>query len=185
MQDPLLDTLRAHLKREWKWVALRGVAALVFGFLAIIWPLAAVWSLALLWGAFALADGVFALMAGWRLHKRGARWWPYLLFGVIGILAGFLTLVWPAITAIVLIYIVGFWALFGGISQIAAAIRLRKDIEGEWLLALAGVFSAIFGLLILFRPLPEGVLAIAWLVGFFAIVIGILQLMLAFKVRKD
>ena len=143
MQDPLLNTLKTHLGLEWKWMALRGAAALVFGFMAIIWPMAAIWSLAVLWGAFALADGVFALATGWRLHKRGARWWPYLLFGVIGVLAGFLTLVWPAITAIVLIYIVGFWALFGGISQIAAAVRLRKEIEGEWLLALAGVFSAI------------------------------------------
>lgn len=163
--------------------SVRGAVALVFGFMAIIWPLAAIWSLALLWGAFALADGIFALMTGWRLHKRGVRWWPYLFFGVIGVLAGIITLVWPAITAIMLIYVVAFWALFGGVSQILAAIRLRKEIEGEWLLALAGGFGVIFGFLILFRPLPEGVLAIAWLVGFFAIVTGVLHLMLAFKVR--
>lgn len=183
MQDPVLATLQAHLGREWKWIALRGAAALIFGFLAILQPLAAIWALALLWGAFALADGIFALTTGWRLHKRGVHWGPYLAFGVIGVLAGLVTLVWPAITAIVLIYVVALWALIGGISQIVAAIRLRKEIEGEWLLALAGFFGVIFGLLILFRPLPQGVLAIAWLVGFFAIVTGILHLMLAFKVR--
>ena len=80
------------------------------------------------------------------------------------------------LTAIVFIYILGFWALFGGISEIVAAVRLRKEIENEWLLAFAGVISVIFGLLILFRPLLEGVVAIAWLIGFFAIITGILNL---------
>ena len=183
MQEQLFTTLEAHLGRKWKWIALRGAAALIFGILAIFQPWAAIWSLALLWGAFAMADGVFALMGGWRMHKQGLRWWPYLVFGIIGVVAGFITLIWPAITAITFIYILGFWALFGGISEIVAAVRLRKEIQDEWLLALAGGISVIFGLLILLRPLPEGVVAIAWLIGFFAIITGILQLMLAFKVR--
>lgn len=183
IQEEALNTLKKHLSPQWGWIALRGVAGILFGLMAIVWPLAAIWSLAVLWGAFAMADGLFSLMTAWRLHQKGVRWWPYVALGVIGVLAGFLTLVWPTITAIALIYLIAFWALFGGISQIIAAIRLRKEIEGEWFLILAGGISALFGLLILFRPLPEGVVAIAWVVGFYAITAGVLYLMLAFRVR--
>ena len=176
---------RAHLKKEWGWIALRGVAGIIFGILAISWPLATIWALAIMWGVFALVDGASALAGGWNMHKQGSRWWPYLLFGVIGLAAGIITLIWPAITAFVLVYVIGFWALFGGISQIAAAVRLRKEIQGEWLLGLVGVIGILFGLLILFRPIPEGIMAIALFVGFYAIATGVIYLMLAFRVRRS
>lgn len=180
-----IPQLRESLGHEWGWIALRGAVALLFGLLALIWPLATIWALAIMWGAFAFADGIFSFITGWRLHKKGVRWWPYLLYGIIGLAAGILTLLWPGITALALIYVIAFWAIFGGVSQVAAAIRLRKEIEGEWLLILAGIISVLFGLLIFFRPLPDGVVAIALLVGMYAIISGILCLMLAFKVRKQ
>lgn len=175
---------KAHLKKEWGWIALRGAAGILFGLMAIIWPLATIWALAIMWGIFALVDGASALMGGWDMHKQGSRWWPYLIFGLIGLAAGVLTLMWPAITAFVLVYVIAFWALFGGATQIAAAIRLRKEIQGEWLLALVGFIGILFGLLILFRPIPEGITAIAWVVGFYALITGVLYFMLALRVRK-
>ena len=180
-----LPGLRDHIGQEWGWIALRGAAALLFGVLALLWPLATIVVLAIMWGAFAFADGVFSLIAGWHLYKKGVRWWPYLLYGVLGLAAGIVTLLWPGITAFVLLYIIAFWALFGGIAQIAAAVRLRKEIEGEWFLILAGGISVLFGLLVLFRPVPEGIVAIAWMVGIYAIISGVLYLMLAFRARKE
>lgn len=180
---PPFSPLAAPLQKDWGWVALRGAIGILFGILAISWPVVTIWTLAILWGAFAMADGVFAFMTAWRIHKTGARWWPYLLVGLIGVAAGIITLFWPGITIVALVYVIAFWALFGGISQIVAAVRLRKEIQGEWLLILAGAFSVIFGMLILFRPL-EGLLAIAWIVGFYAILTGALYLMLAFRLRR-
>jgi len=175
--------LGEHIGKEWGWIALRGVAALIFGVLALIWPLLTIVLLAVMWGAFMFADGVFSLMASWDLHKKGVRWWPYLLYGLLGLATGVLTLLWPGITAFILLYIIAFWALIGGIAQITAAIRLRKEIVDEWALILTGVISVLFGLLVLFRPLP-GVVAIAWMVGIYAIISGVLSLMLAIKVRR-
>lgn len=175
--------LRDNIGQEWGWIALRGAAALLFGILALAHPLITVVVLALMWGAFAFADGLFSLISIWHLHKKGVRWWPYLLHGLLGLAAGILTLLWPGITVLVLLYILAFWALFGGIAEIAAAIRLRKEMEGEWILVLAGAVSILFGLLVLFRPVPGGIVAVAWMVGAYAIIVGVLHLMLAFKVR--
>lgn len=179
-----LKNFQRTLGKDWGWVVLRGVAGIIFGLMAIVWPLATIWALAIMWGIFALVDGVAAVMTGWHMHKTGSRWWPYLIFGFIGLAAGVLTLLWPAITAFVLIYVIAFWALFGGISQVVAAIRLRKELQGEWLLAFAGIIGILFGLLVLFRPLPEGVVAIAWVVGMYAMGTGTLYLMLGLRLRK-
>ncbi|SBV93298.1 putative membrane protein [uncultured delta proteobacterium] len=179
----LASTFNYQVCREWGWVAFRGVLAIVFGVLAFFWPLATIMTLALFWGAFMFMDGVGAGITGWRLYRRGVRWWPYLAFAVIGVLAGLVTLVMPGVTAIALVYVIAFWAMLGGVSQIAAAFRLRKEIQGEWLLALAGAVSVLFGLLLAFRPLPEGVVAISWMIGAYALMIGVLNIMLALKLR--
>ncbi len=180
----LMSTFHHQVSREWGWVAFRGVLSVIFGVLAFFWPLATILTLAIFWGAFAFVDGISAGITGWRLYKRGVRWWPYLVFAVVGVLAGLITLLWPGITAIALLYIIAFWAIFGGVSQIAAAIRLRKEIEGEWFLIFAGAIGILFGLLVAFSPLPEGIVAIAWMVGTYALVVGVLYIMLAFKLRE-
>lgn len=183
MHDHTDYLLGPNLGKEWGWIALRGALAVIFGILAVAWPIITVWTLSMVWGVFALADGLFAFSTGWRLHKKGVRWWPYMALGVIGVLAGLIAVIWPGITAFVLVFIIGFWAALGGISQIIAAIRLRKEIDGEWFLILSGLLGLIFGLLLLFRPL-EGAVAIAWIVGFYAIFMGILVIMLALKIRN-
>lgn len=183
MQDNTFTLLKPSLGKEWGWIALRGVLAVIFGMLAVAWPIITVLTLSIVWGVFALADGLFAFGTGWRLHKKGVRWWPYMAFGVIGVLAGLIAIVWPGISAMVLVLIIGFWAALGGASQIVAAIRLRKEIDDEWFMILSGLLGVIFGLLLLFRPL-EGAVAIAWIVGFYAMFMGILLIMLSFKVRS-
>ena len=180
----LLSSFCHEVGREWGWLAFRGVLAVIVGILAFVWPLATIVTLALFWGAFMFVDGLGAGITGWRLYKRGIRWWPYLVFAVIGVLAGVVTLLMPGVTAVALLYVIAFWAIFGGISQIAAAIRLRREIQGEWYLVLVGALSVLFGLLVAFRPVPEGVVAISWMVGTYALMAGALYILLALKLRS-
>ena len=136
-------------------------------------------TLVLLWGAYALADGIFNVVAFFRVASHH---WALLLEGVIGILAGIVTFALPAITAIVLLYVIAFWAIFTGIFEIIAGVRLRKAIANEWLLLVMGVLSLLFGALILFAP-GVGALAIVLWIGAYAMVFGVFLLALAFRLR--
>lgn len=169
--------------QNWWVLALRGVAALLFAMGAFLWPGLTLSVLVLLFGAYALGDGLFAIIAGIATRKEQERWWMMLLVGLAGVLTGVLTLLWPGITALVLLYFIAGWSMVTGILQIAAAIRLRKEIEGEWLLALAGVGSVIFGILLVGLP-GAGALALIWLIGSYALVYGILLLVLSFRLRS-
>jgi len=170
----MLRTLAQH----WWVVLLRGLLAIVFGLLAYAWPGLALASLVLLWGAYALVDGVFEVVAGVR-GKLGSL----ILLGVLGIAAGLVTFFWPGVTAITLLYIIAFWAIVAGVLQISAAIRLRKEVEGEWLWILSGVCTVILGFLLIARP-GAGALSVIWLIASFAIAWGILLVILAFKLKK-
>ncbi|CAK7038831.1 MAG: hypothetical protein DELT_00692 [Desulfovibrio sp.] len=176
-------TLGTCFCKEWGWVALRGVIAIALGVMAVVWPFATIWALAILWGVFALIDGVSAGITSWHLHKQGIRWWPYALFAVTGVIAGIAALLWPGITAMVLLVVIAVWAVIGGISQIIAAIRLRKELQGEGFLIFAGAISLLFGVLLLWRPV-EGLIAIAWIISFYAFLTGGITLMLAYNLRK-
>src|SRR5262249_14067470 len=136
----------------------------------------------LLFGAYALVDGIFAVVAGVSVRKEQERWWMMVLEGLAGIVIGVLTFLYPNITALVLLYFIAAWSIVTGAFEIAAAIRLRREIEGEWLLALAGIASLIFGILLVVLPGP-GALALIWLIGSYAIVFGVLMLVLAFRLR--
>lgn len=168
------------LARNWWAVALRGLAALIFGILAFWVPGAAATVLVLLFGAYALWDGVFALVGAFR--SQGNRRWALVLEGVVGIIAGVLTFLWPNIATVSLLFIIAAWAILTGIAEIIAAIRLREEIEGEWLLMLGGLLSVAFGIAAALWP-AAGVLAVTWLVAAYAILFGILLLMLAFRLR--
>ena len=183
LPSDLFSSFGYQVCREWGWVAFRGVLAILLGFAAFFWPVAAMVSFALVWGVFVFADGIGAGMAAWRLQKRGVKWWPYLLLAVVSILAGVLTFLWPGLTALGLVYLIAFWAIFGGASQIAAAVRLRKEIQGEWFLIFAGIVGVLFGVLVIFSPFPTGFVAVSWMIGFYAWLTGALYLMLAFKLR--
>jgi uncharacterized membrane protein HdeD (DUF308 family) len=171
------------LARNWWVVALRGVFAIVFGVLALIWPGLTLFVLIALFGAYALVDGVFAVIAGIAAYGQNERWWAVLLEGIAGILLGLLTFFYPGITALVLVYFIAAWALITGVFEIVAAIRLRKEISGEWMMILSGIVSIVFGLFLLVAP-GAGALGLTAVIGAYAIVWGILLLILAFRLRN-
>jgi uncharacterized membrane protein HdeD (DUF308 family) len=175
-------TMITVLSRYWWLVGIRGVAAILFGIAAFLWPGITLAVLVLFFGIYALIDGIFAVIAGIAGFRKEERWWMMLLQGVAGIILGVLTLLWPDITALVLLYFIAAWAIVTGVFEIVAAIRLRREIEGEWLLVLAGVCSVIFGVLLVILP-GHGALAVVWLIGAYAIVYGVLLVVLAFRLR--
>jgi len=170
------------LAGTWWALALRGVVAILFGLFTFAVPQVTVAALALLFAAYAFVDGVFNLILAVRGGAGRERWWVLLFEGIIGIAVAAFTVAWPVITVLVLLYIVAAWAVITGILELAAAIRLRKQIEGEWLLALAGIASLIFGVLLFLSP-GIGAIVIAWWIGAYVFVFGILMLALAFRVR--
>jgi len=171
-----------ELARNWGWVALRGAVAIVFGVVALLQPQAAFSALVILFGAYAFADGVFALIALFRGAGK-ERFWPLLLEAVVGIGIGVLTVLRPAQTALVLLYYIGAWAILTGILEIVAAVRLRKEISGEFWLGLAGVLSIAFGVLLYAKPEPAALALTIW-IGAYAIVFGVFLFMLAFRLKR-
>ena len=176
-------TLLQTLGRAWWLVLLRGLAAIVFGVLTWTWPGVTLITLVLFWGAYALVDGVAALVGGWQTKDGGKPMWQVVLIGVLGIAAGIFTFVSPEVTAIALLLLIAAWAIVNGIFQIAAAIRLRKEIANEWLLILSGALSVVFGVFMVANP-GAGAMAVLWIIGVFAVAYGMLLVVLAFKLRK-
>jgi uncharacterized membrane protein HdeD (DUF308 family) len=169
----------AMMTANWWAIALRGVLAVLFGVLLFVWPAAGLAVLVALFGAYALVDGVFALISAFR---AGERWWGFALEGIVGIAAGVLTFLWPDITAIVLLYLIAFWAIATGVFEIMAAIRLRREIDDEWLLGLVGVLSILFGAYLVFFP-AAGALTVVWIVAAYAVMFGVLLVMLGLRLR--
>jgi uncharacterized membrane protein HdeD (DUF308 family) len=170
------------LARNWWALALRGLAAVLFGIMAFAWPGMTLGVLVLLYGAYALVDGVLAIIAAVAGRTSGMPWWALLLEGVLGITVGILTFAWPGITALVLLYLIAAWAVATGVFEVVAAIRLRREIRGEWLLALSGIISVLFGVALVINPVG-GALAVVWLIGAYAIAFGVLLIALGFRLR--
>jgi uncharacterized membrane protein HdeD (DUF308 family) len=171
------------LASNWWALALRGVAGIIFGIIAFVVPGAAIAALVIVFGAYALVDGIFALVAAVRAGREHARWGALALEGIVGIIVGAWTFLAPGLTAVALVVLIGAWAVITGALEIAAAIRLRKTIRGEWLLGLAGVFSVLFGIVLWIAPIA-GAVVLAWWIGAYAVVFGVMQLALAFRLRK-
>jgi uncharacterized membrane protein HdeD (DUF308 family) len=174
--------LLQSLAERWWAFLLRGLVALVFGLMALFWPAVTLVALVLLYGAYALADGVIAIIAAVRGRSVVPRWW-LILVGVFGILAGLVTFIWPNITAFALVVIIGAWALTYGVFEVVGAIRLRKEIDNEWLLVLHGVLAVIFGAAMVLLP-GAGALALVFVISWFAIVSGVLLLVFAWRLKK-
>lgn len=170
------------LANNWWALAVRGGLAILFGIVTFAWPGISLAALVLLFAAFALVDGFLAIVAGVRGFRRDQRWGAFMLHGILGIGVAVLTVFWPAITALALVMLIAAWAIVTGILEIVAAVRLRREIRGEWLLALAGVASIAFGVLLVLNP-GAGALALLWLIGAYAIVLGLLLIGLAFRLR--
>lgn len=179
----MVTDMLGDLRRNWGWIVVRGAVAVLFGVLALAWPGITLAALVIVWGAYALADGVLALIAAWRVRDQGRPFWSLVLVGLLGIVAGVLTLWWPAITALVLLMVIAVWAIVTGIFQIVAAIRLRKLIEGEWLLGLSGLVSVIFGMLMVASP-RAGALAVLWIIALYAIAFGVLLIVLGVRLKS-
>lgn len=172
-----------QIGRHWGWVALRGVVAILSGLMAMFMPAITLSALVLVWGAFALADGVLALIAGIRIRDRGRPLWALIVVGLLGVGAGIATFLWPGLTALVLLYIIAFWALVAGVFQVIAAIRLRKDIRNEWFLGLSGLVSILFGAMLVMQP-GAGALALVWVIGIYAVFFGILLLVFSLRLKQ-
>lgn len=171
------------LSKNWWMLVVRGIAAILFGLLAIIMPGLTLIVLVLMFGAYALIDGVMNVISAWNSRSQYDRWWIGLLEGAVGILFGILTFIWPGITGMVLLYLIAFWAVMTGVMEIAAAIQLRKEIENEWLLGISGALSIIFGVLLVLFP-AGGALAVAWVIGIYAMIFGAALIALGFQLRN-
>jgi len=171
------------LARNWWLVALRGLAAIIFGLLTFIVPGISLLTLVLLFGSYALVEGVLNVIAAVRGRREEERWWALLLEGLVSIAAGIVTFVLPGLTAVVLVYMIAAWAIVTGVLELVAAVRLRQRVTGEIWLVLSGVASVAFGVLVMIFPGAGALTMVLW-IGAYAVVFGALLLGLAFRLRR-
>jgi uncharacterized membrane protein HdeD (DUF308 family) len=174
--------MNESLMRSWWILALRGAIAIVFGVLAVIWPGLTLLGLIALFAAYALLTGIVSVVGAIQNRKNDGNWWMLLTLGLVGIGAGVVAIIHPALTALVLVLVMGANALVTGVLDIVHAIRLRKTIQNEWMLIASGAASIVFGILVFLFP-EGGALALVWLVSLYAVVTGALLLALALRVR--
>lgn len=170
------------LARVWWAFVLRGVLAILFGVLAFLNVALAAIALVALFAAWAIIDGVTGLIAGWRTRSQDRNWWWSVVEGLLGIAAGIIAVLLPATAAVALVLVIGAWAVITGALEIYGAIKLRAQISGELWLVLAGIGSILFGLLLFIFP-TMGVVTLTWLIGGFALVFGVLLIMLGLRLR--
>ncbi|UYP18840.1 HdeD family acid-resistance protein [Rhodococcus sp. Z13] len=172
----------ALFKQIWWVVLLRGILAVLFGVIALAWPGITVWALVVVFAAYSIVDGIVLAVQSVRDKAEGWGWW--LAMGVVSVIAGLVALFWPGITALVLLYVIAFYAILFGITGIVGGIRFRKLHESGWVWSvLAGVIAVLFGIVLLIFP-GEGILGLIVLLGIYAILFGVLLIVLAFQVRS-
>jgi uncharacterized membrane protein HdeD (DUF308 family) len=170
------------LAKNWWLLLLRGIAAIIFGFLAFAWPGLTLLTLVLFYAAFAVVDGVLAIIAAITGGAPAPRWWLAIV-GLLGITAGLLTFLMPGLTSLVLLFFIAGWAIATGVFQIIGAIKLRKEIDNEWLLILSGIISVLFGVSMMMAP-GAGALALVWVIGAYSVVMGVLFVALAVRLKN-
>jgi uncharacterized membrane protein HdeD (DUF308 family) len=168
------------LAGNWWALLLRGIAAVLFGLAALFWPGVTLFVLIVFFGAYALVDGVFAIVAGIR-GSEGSRW-LLLAEGVLGVLTGLVAFFWPGMTAVVLLFLISAWAIFTGLLKIVMAIAFRRNVDNGWLMGLSGVLSVLFGVVLAVWP-GAGLLSLVWLVGIYALIFGVALMVLGFRAR--
>lgn len=169
------------LSRNWGWVVLRGIVAILFGVLTAFQPGITLAALVLMFGAYALVDGI--AMIAWGIARGHGHWVSLVLGGLLGVAAGVVTFLWPVMTTFVLLTVIAIWAIVTGIATVVAAIGLRKEIVGEWRLVLSGLLSVAFGV-ILFAAPAVGALAMVIWIGAYALVTGVLLVALGVRLRS-
>lgn len=178
----LQGLVHSALRRSWWLLLLRGIAAVTFGVLTFIWPQISLLTLIMVYGIYAFADGILALVAAIRGGGMVPRWW-LALAGVVSILTAIVVFAWPDLTALILVYMIGFWSILRGALEIIGAIRLRNEISNEWSLGAAGALSVIFGLILVFMP-GAGAIGLLWLIASWAVLFGLLLIWVAFRLKK-
>ncbi len=170
------------VSRKWWALVLRGALAILLGVLAFLWPSHTLKALFMLVGLFLILDGF--ITSGLALsHRKGVtRWWIFLIEGIAGLLVGLFAFIWPQTVAVVVVTLLGIWALITGVLEILAGVRLRAMMEGEWLMISVGILSLAFGLLLILIP-ASAVVALLWLVAVYFILFGIVLVVLGLKVR--
>jgi uncharacterized membrane protein HdeD (DUF308 family) len=170
-------------KKHWWHVAVRGLIALLFGIMLLAWPGVSLFIVAILFGAFAFVDGIFTLVAAVN-YKAGAgqRAWLFVR-GILGIIVGIVTFFWPAITELALVLLIGAWALVTGIMELNFAFRSVRETGAKWLFAVSGILSIILGILLLVRPIAA-IIAVIWIIGAYAVIAGIVLIVLGFRLRS-
>lgn len=169
--------------RQWWVLVLQGVLGIAVGILAIIYPDLALATIALLFAVWAIASGVAQLTAGWRVAESRGRSWPFLVAGAVSVVAGALALLYPDVTVLYLILLLGAWILISGMMEVYTAWRIRNEVSGEWILALAGALRVIAGILILAMPYVGAILTAA-LFATWAILSGAAALFLGWRLRQ-
>lgn len=178
------ETLASVAERNWTTLGVRGVLAVLFGVLAFVWPGITLVALVMLFGAYAVVDGLFAFGGAYRAAENSQSVWPFLLEGLLGVVAGLAAFVWTDITAAVLVYLIAAWAIVTGAVEVYSAFQLRKEITDELWLGAGGVVSILFGLLVVAMP-SSGALAVVWLIAAYAVVFGLTLLGLAWRMRGE
>ncbi len=169
-------------RHSWWILIVRGIAAILFGVVAFIWPGLTGLVLVMAFGAFALIDGVFAVVTGISRLGHSSRGWAFLVEGLLGVGVGVAALLLPSLVAVALIYLIAAWAVITGIFEIVSAVQLRKEITNEWALGIGGLLSILFGVLVMFQPATGG-LALVWILGGYAIAFGILLIVAGIRLR--
>jgi len=183
LDSTIEDSIAELFRHNWWVLALRGLAAVLFGMLAFIWPGITIFTLVLLFGAYALVNGILALVISFKGPRKIRRLGSLIFSGLISVAAGVIAFIWPGMTAFSLVIVIAAWAVVNGIAEIVVAIRLRKEISGEWLLIVAGIASILFGVCLFLNPLI-GALVLVWWIGGFAFAFGILFIVLGFRMRR-
>ena len=169
--------------RTWWLLALRGVLAIIFGLVALVAPGIALFAFITVFAVYAIIDGVVAVFVALRERGVIGRWGLVLAEGILSVIAGIFAIAYPGETAVILLYIVAAWAIITGIMEIAAVFVIRGSMAQEWSLAIAGILSVLFGIILFIRP-GAGLLTILWLVGIYSIVFGVLFIIRAFQFRS-
>jgi len=172
------------LTRNTRLLALRGLAAIAFGVIALVWPNLTFVALLALFGAFALIEGAFSLGVGLNLvAERQTSWVPFILGGLAGIAIGAVTFLHPGFTALTLVYVIAFWAIITGVFEFVGSLEMAGQLQGDWMLGLAGILSVAFGVLVALDP-RDGALSIIWIIGLYAILAGITRVVLAYRLNN-
>jgi uncharacterized membrane protein HdeD (DUF308 family) len=171
------------LKRHWWVPVITGIAAIVFGIIAFVYPGLTIATLVLFFGAWVLIDGIFRVIGAIGHRGSDPDWGWQIVIGIVGIIVGLLTFHAPQVTALALVVYIAAWALMIGATEIAFAIKVRREIKGEWFLILMGLASIIFAVLLLWNPIA-GAAAVIWLIAWYAVVLGILAIFFGFRLRS-